>query len=257
MDEHPYSESSLNTWLDARALPDETRAAAYAALSGVELAVLKKCIAVLHRFWGERPRRLMTPCAFSPQLHTELDDRPAPWALVVCDAAYVSPAALLAAVMPAVLAGVDLVLPCLVRAEDDLAPLFLSPLLAALELAGLERAFSFSPLDAAVLLELLADEGGDGRLVLLGQGSYSANLAALAFELGVVSRFLTRPPRYFNKRLYMTAEQRFDDTAADGSIDGDDPRDIVLHLDTRYENIWIWPDLGPDWFRTRRLRVYE
>jgi hypothetical protein len=31
--------------------------------------------------------------------------------------------------------------------------------------------------------------------------------------------------------------------------------DATVRLDAAHESLWLWPDLDPDWFRLRRVRL--
>lgn len=242
---------------------------AYAALGARERALLKTCIARLHRIWGESPER-----AFSRVEHRafclEREERPAETAVFVCAASYPHPAALLAAIMPAVLAGAARILPLFVASAAGAA--VSPPLLAALELAGVERAFLPDEQSALDALRLLRPE----RLVLLGDDPFCGRLAALARELDLVFRSFSRGPRYYSERLGRTALLRFpadpraEEAAApkrqdgqggrDGNAreaDGANGRKPRLSLDADHEHLWIWPDFEPSWFRLSRLRLFR
>jgi len=222
----------MQSWLDAHALADSVMAGAYEALRGEEWAVLKKCIARQHVVWGEYATRESRTRSFRQGFGLVEDDAPAAYALLVCEASHPFPAAFIAALMPALLAGVSAVLPCFIPAEDkepDRQGISAS-LLGALELAGVERAFAAPEAEVRVLAELLRADGGSGRMVLLGGQGFAESLVLPAHRAGVVCRAL-----------------RLED-------DGDA---VGLRRDAAHEDVWFWPELGPNWFRTRRMRIFS
>lgn len=261
MPEHPSS----TTWLDAHALDDDAFAGAYESLHARERAVLKKCIARLYQVWGELPSREDRTRTFTQGFGLEESSAPVPYVLLLCESFYASPAALLAALLPALLAGVEPVLPCFVptaKTDEDARPVW-APLLAALELAGVERAFYAREASIQEFFQGLGDRGPDGRLVLLGGPSFGQNIALEAHRKGVPCRSLTRPSRYFSARLNEAAEQFFRSRPGEDSIpeslpaSDEDVEGLFLSLDAAHEDIWFWPCLGPDWFRTKRMRFYS
>lgn len=267
-----HHSESYTRWLDSHAVADDCMARAYEAQGGQGRAILKKCIARLHMLWGEHPARERCSRQFARDFCLESDQNPAPYALVCCPADYAQPAALLAAVMPAVLAGVREVLPCLLLPDgwsEDFSPdceQQAAPLLAAMELAGVERVFYATPQDAADLLDILGAMCTDGRLVLLGKSQGGSLLAAKAHEAGLNCRSLVRPLLYYNHRQCCIAELSFDTGANNGAPAADTtggefdypPEDqIFLHLDSAHEDIWVWPDVSPAWFRTTHMRLFS
>lgn len=269
-------------WRDAHRLDDALFAAAYDALNGRERASLKKCIARLHRVWGERPEAQSATRRYAEGFCLTENRAPAAFALIACPVDCASPAALLAALLPALLAGVRTLLPCFIRPENGDAhaqksspapkkgravsslpgappgalPGLLpdAPLLAALELAGVEEAFC---LDAAQLADCLATLGPEavrGRLLLLGQANFCRKAASQALSVGLVCRALPAPPLYFSLERSAASEQRFAPAAAVPPHEADESL-LTVALDQEHEDVWIWPDLGPDWFLNRRMRL--
>lgn len=261
MPEHPSSVA----WLDKHALHDDSFAEAYDALNGAERAVLKKCIARLYQVWGETPPKESRTRAFIQGFGLEESSAPVPYVLLVCELSYPSPAAFLAALMPALLAGVEPVLPCFVPARDGGGMRHVpAALLAALELAGVERAFLAADDAVQDFFTSLSGRNAAGRLVLLGGAACGESLALEAHRKGLPCRSLTGLPRYFSVRLDEAAEQCFrprsSGAAGGNAIPPDDAGDedgLFLSLDAGHEDIWVWPDLGPDWFRTKRMRFFS
>ena len=273
---------SCPDWLEAHALGDAAMGRAYEALGAESRAVLKTCIARLHQIWGESPDRSSSLRCPRQGFCLEREDRPAEAAVIVCAADYRHPTAFLAAIMPAVLAGVRVVLPLFVPPVDagyshgggqapDAGRKFalspdreappLDPLLAALELAGVEQAYLLDEETALVLLQELQPE--TGRLLLVGERPFAQNLVLHAHFAGLACRAFLRPPRYWSERLGRimtldcTADRAFSDPAEGRPEHGHERFEPCVRLDAAHEALWIWPDLDPDWFRLRRARLFS
>jgi hypothetical protein len=256
-----FQSRPLQTWLDAHALDDSVMAEAYESLSDKERAVLKKGIARQHVVWGEYSLRESRTRSFRQGFGVVEDDAPATYGLLVCEASYPSPAAFIAVLMPALLAGVSAVLPCFISAGGTTSRKDISaPLLGALELAGVERAFAASESEICTLAEMLRADSGRGRIVLLGGPGFGESLALHAHRAGVLCLSLTQPPLYYSDRLCAVLEHSFMQERtdpADAALCRDDDAAMFLHLDAAHEDVWFWPKLGPDWFRTRRMRIFS
>jgi hypothetical protein len=220
MPDFPNRPDRLPDWLEERAVADAVFENAYESLGAEGRARFKHALATLHAFWGERDESRRESRDFRQGFRVDGEDTPAPYALFFCDAEYDRPELLLAALMPAVLAGCPLILPCFIPTKADPA----TPLLAALELAGVEGAFRLSPLEAAKLLDELGETSKRGRVVVLGRPSVTDVLILDATRRNIPCREL------FADSTDFTA-------------------------DAAHEHIRILPDLGPEWFRNRRLRL--
>ena len=242
--------SSYQSWCDAHAFADSVMAGAYEALRDIDRAALKKCIARQHVMWGEYAACDRRTRAFRQGFSLEEDETPAAYALLVCEAPYPSAAAFVAALMPPLLAGVSAVVSCFISAKDQYPIQDLdqksgqnsaqqgvsAPLLGALELVGVERAFAASEAEVCALAELLhMDHGSGGRIVLLGGPGFAESLILQAHRSGVRCRSL-----------------RLEDDA-----DATELRRDATHLDAANQDVWFWPDLGPEWFRNRRMRIFS
>lgn len=268
---------SCPDWLEAHALDDAAMGRAYEALGAESRAVLKTCIARLHQIWGESPERSLSLRCPRQGFCLEREARPAEAAVIVCAADYRRPTAFLAALMPAVLAGVRMVFPLFVppsdanyASETALAPkTAFSPnrealppdsLLAALELAGVERAYLLDEEAALAFLQELRPE--TGRLVLLGERPFARSLILHAHAVGLACRSFLRPPQYWSERLgrIMTldfpAGRPVSGPEEECPEHGSKPFEPCVSLDAAHEALWIWPDLEPDWFRQRRARLF-
>jgi len=105
--------------------------------------------------------------------------RPASWTVILLDSTQASPARMLAALVPAILAGVPDIVVC--RVVQDGTP-FPQGLLAALELAGQELVMECGPKEALSLVAHCCKTDTHGRLVLLGQDDIFGDVAHIAAE---------------------------------------------------------------------------
>ena len=167
----PFSPSAASVrtppaWLDALRPDDELAASAYENTPAHLRALLKSAVAFYFHLWGEAPaeetRRVRSSAAGFAWARAE---SPVSWTLAVLDPAHASPARLLAALRPAVLAGVE---PVLIVCPDH-PPLPVQSV--ALELAGLENLYvvptgarSAGPSLSDLVRELATR--GEGRLLL-------------------------------------------------------------------------------------------
>jgi hypothetical protein len=137
-------------WVEDFRLDDEYQARAYDGAPASWRVRLKTASAFLFHRWTEAPAvksgQILDP---SRGFAARCDERPASFVLAVLDPAYDSPARLLAAVLPAVLAGVRTVLVACPGGPP--AP----GVCLALELAGLEDVYVFPPGSARNPGELL------------------------------------------------------------------------------------------------------
>ncbi len=265
------TETLYPDWLDGHAVEDAAMGAAYEDMGAGGRAVLKTCIARLHLFWGEREAFRTTTRTFRQGFCARVEEEPASFALFVCPGEYPHPAPFLAALLPALLAGVDAILPVFVSpfAKDGASFGPVSPaLLAALELAGIERAFVLDDKSTAALAEDLGGNRPGGRLVLLGAPSCREGLVLKALELTLPCLSLPHPPVYFNERLGKPVEHCFVPASFFGTeapaagkeqpfSGGQERLQAALCLDGAHEGSWVWPELGPDFFRVRRVRIFS
>lgn len=164
----PENTVDLPAWLEAARQPDEAQAAAYEACPAEFRASLKTAIAFTFHLWGESAGetgiRLDNPHSGFTHLRFT---RPASWVFALLSPEYASPARFIAAVLPAVLAGVTTII--IASPETSPAP----ALCAAFELAGLEDIFILSSgaHDAPALLRELHTLDADGRVLLFPSAS--------------------------------------------------------------------------------------
>ena len=179
--------------IDASLVADAAFGGAYDALAPEERAVIKTAIARMVA--GEAPphdtgvhgvRTLRQGFSLHAATH------PAPWALVLWDSAYAGPTRVLAALLPAMLAGVPNILACRVAGGGRVFP---RPLLAALELAGQELVADCGPETAATLAARCCGDNAAGRLVLLGRETVFDQIARVAAEHGTPALRYAAPVR--------------------------------------------------------------
>lgn len=171
---------------------DGAFAAAYETTGDVDRARLKTCIARLHVLYGVASGigagDVLEGRTATRWRHgfTSLEQvSPCAWTLLCVDAAWASGPRLLAALLPALFAGVGSVAVLRVGGGGAWPP----QVLAALELAGQEVAADAEPAAVPALLEALAASGGAGgiagRLLLLGDHPDAFSVLARAHGVPV------------------------------------------------------------------------
>lgn len=178
--------AALLAGLPGAACVDDTAfAAAYEATGDVDRARLKTCIARLHVLYGQpgdvREGRGVT--SWRQGFVSMERATPCAWALVCVDGAWTSAPRLLAALLPALFAGVG----CVAVLRTGGTGAWPARVLAALELAGQEVVADVDSAALSGVLDALAAGDGAGgragRLLLLGQ--HPEELSAHARALGV------------------------------------------------------------------------
>ena len=154
----PYPEL-LPEWLADKAVDDELFAHAYESCSNAQRGWLKKTISLHFALAGEAPAQYSLQMEF-PRLgvRSACFKHPADWCVLLLPQDVASPVRALAAVVPAMLAGVrELIV--VRQTRDDVAPgpEWPAGLLVGLELAGVRRIFDLSPQETAELLQRLLE----------------------------------------------------------------------------------------------------
>ena len=254
------SAPELPPWLADCRVSDDELAQAYEHTAPKLHASCKHTLAVQHAFFGEAPDWEEHGLSRSAHgFYARAHGRPADWTLVIFDAAYASAPRLLAALMPALLARVPLVL-C-ASAPGSARP----ELLCALELAGREHIYAVSAAQSLDLLHALAAQPGQGRLVLLHRGALSAlRAAADAAEVpcweerrAPVLRMCGVEPDAALLRLAHPDAVYAEELAPDVLYCFGPPEAVrnraPLILPPGMEGCWLHPSLTPDFFRARSL----
>ncbi|MFP4392409.1 MAG: hypothetical protein ACLFPG_06110 [Desulfohalobiaceae bacterium] len=156
-------------------LPEESFAEAYQALESLERAYLKQCIAQVFAWYGassllHQEQTRQWEQGFS-SLHRS---RPWPWVLILVQPEMRAPAPLVAAVLPALLAGSAEII-VLQSSEQASWPL---AQLCGLELAGLELVGAVAPDMQKDLLQGLNEKNGPGLVLHLGHGFQGMELVS-------------------------------------------------------------------------------
>jgi hypothetical protein len=174
-------------WALDHAVDDEAFAAAHDALSALERARIKQTLARMFAVHAPAvPLRQSRAAGFDPDVAAVCRTMPRPCALVAIGPDFASPARLLAACLPALRARVGGV--AVVRVDGGGA--WPQPLLAALELCGVETAFSLSSRQAARLFAETGAAMPGGAVVDFGPAGRIADPfhrlpAAACGEIGV------------------------------------------------------------------------
>ncbi len=141
-------------FLDNYSIDDAVRAAAYESATPAERQCIKTAIAY-HALQGESPYRANSFTEFAGQgFWHKIKKTAAPWLVAVSSPEYISPARLIAMLMPAILLQV----PVFFVSLDEPAP----SVLLTLELLGIENIYSLKTTHA--LLEALQAQGEQGAL---------------------------------------------------------------------------------------------
>ncbi|TVM35110.1 histidinol dehydrogenase [Oceanidesulfovibrio marinus] len=187
------NQSALPSWFLDAALSDTPFAEAFDAVGDSRRALLKTAIARLTTVYGASAIAFSSESqGYSNGFTLSRHVRPAHCAFIVIDEHFASPSALLAALMPALLAGVPDV--AVVRIAGKKAKQWPDSLLCAMELAGQELAVDVTMESFHTLLADMSGSGVTCRLVLLGRRSQKL-IAALAAQCNhdMEFRFLSEP----------------------------------------------------------------
>jgi len=168
----------LPGWLNECRPDDALYADAYEGTPAELRALLKTAIAfAFHRWPASNGETLQELRSSRSGFHHMEKRAPAAWALAVLGADYASPARLLAALVPAIIAGAGRII---IVSE---AP-FSQAICTAMELAGLEDSFLLNSEQLATLWQELRHRSPDGRLVVFpdAAGTYSPSQKSLLHE---------------------------------------------------------------------------
>lgn len=226
---------------------------AYENLDAALRAHLKRQIATLHEAWlpEARPVGRLLALADGASLarpKTALDS-----ALFVLDEAYASPAGLIAALLPALMAELPNIF--IVRQGGGSAPLH-PALSAALELLGREDVYTLPPEPCAALAAELG-AGGAGRVLALGCSLPGAVCLPARLKIGLDASAVDKIDEKLLAWLHPGVElvraktgAEFDDSCQ--AVISAGPAAVcqsALVLDPAYAYVWFWPNLSPDSFR--------
>jgi hypothetical protein len=274
---------SLPDLIGESLVDDALFAAAYEDSSDRERALMKTCIARLYDWYGPRKdtgREVAT--RWRGGFASVARAAPVDFGLVLFGDSLVSPARLLAGLVPAVACGVRNVLAVRVDARGDWA----RPLLTAMELAGQELVADLTGEGVSALLDDLAEAGASGAVVdLTGRPGLCAGRSGLAVYTPSFDRtaalFLDGPDTFDLEALaFIHPDTAFTAFGADVPLPGgfvrggadftaflDAVRDVAfvpadrigdalnrarLVFGPGQEGCWVWPELHPEFFLHHR-----
>lgn len=276
-------QSDIDKLLESKLL--DAGSGAYAGLDAQIRAKLKSAITLLHRFWGESVFEQRTS-TMTQEGGFCISERvsPRPWAMFIFDEEYASAPGLVAAFMPAILAKVPNILPCILSRRSGCS--VSEPVSAVLELLGLEDVYGLNYYEVVKLVQgLVGRTGADsGAVVLLGSNSFFADIAGQCLQhrlptmtlparmkLGVEhgcevdSEFMawayphaeleTLTPLSDVKEFFavFTNKPVWDACHGYACKNSVPPR---LRIRPGNEHLWIWPKLDPDFFCMRELCIF-
>lgn len=271
-------------WLDSFYPEDSVFAQAYDSVPDSRRALLKTAIARLWEWYGPQNISSAATIRSWESGFTAQDVRePVDHALIVCDAVMQSPVRLLAAVIPAVAAGVKQVGVVLLGEPD----LWGSSVYTALELAGVESVFCLGRSECGRLLSDISKSGVTGVHVFLGGDDLVSGVAghirtfslpvevsavmfdeeglldfdAMSFanpgmEYSVYGR--TALGQFANCSckngtfMDMLTEEAHVAYVPDNRV-APVAKAFDLVLGEGYEYCWVWPELGAGSFQVRRV----
>lgn len=267
-------------WLDRTLIPDEAFASAYGAVSAPHRALFKTTIARLHALLGpQRDPEILSSRTLTQGADVAVVDSAASHAVVLFDAR-TSPVFVLAALLPAYLAGVPNVLA--VHVGDTLPD---AAMLTALELAGQE---DVAAVDSQRCLNLLAQIGTAAGVRVCVTGRHDSSAVPVPEVSGLRLWRADVPERlgiWADPRAQVDEEVvRFCHPHLPLDLWGDAPRargrdireffacpygaffvpdelllDAVnaggLALGPGEESVWVWPDLSVAFFRHSRFGI--
>ncbi|MFV0349420.1 MAG: hypothetical protein ACK5JO_12620 [Halodesulfovibrio sp.] len=284
-----FEESPFPGWLETCLVPDDEFGDAYEAAMPERRAWLKTCIARLHVLhgaagmtWGRSEKQ------WRQGFVSVAEARPVEWTIVFMAGDYASGPRSVAALMPALLAGVGNVL--VVRVAEEGTP-WAAAVLAGFELAGQEAVINLSADKVPALLDEMAGKGS-GRCLVLGAvapvvrdtifGFVAGRSAQVAcwFEPAAGSLAIAEAEevceideellawahpdlqivRYDGDNLEMAQQGAAGEgvfLALAGTPDLIDivPDSIPLMLGPGQEGCWVWPELDTQFFMQRRLSL--
>lgn len=258
---------------EAWRVPDARFARAYARTGDEGRALVKSCIAALFEGLGAHgpAATSATSLHHSGLVRTE-ERHPRPWYALVIGPDARSPSMLAAALLPAVAARLPLVMAVRLGARG-----WPDPLLATLELCGVEQAYAPPLKEFKSCLKFLADTHGFGGVACMGQPDFAARVRALV-PGGCAWVELTPPgsvgllaspdiPWDLDALSFSLGEAAIDAHLDEASLAaaghwavyapaGRAPAGASLVVEPGRETVWDWPGLPGELFFSRRL-VYN
>lgn len=274
---------SFPHWLDAHLVTDSAFGAAYDALTPQQRACIKTGIARMAAVEdGGHPAAEQSHRSMRQGFSLHAQTRPADWAVIMWDSARAGASRILAALLPAMLAGVPNILACCPAEDGRAVP---GPILAALELAGQELVAVLPPEDILTLVAHCCESGTSsqiaGRLVLLGAHPVLGDAARIAAgrdtpcrrmamrtRVGIEASLFAKPAlsEYLTFMHPDASLASFEGDAAEGGFSalfcaperaagylGAAP----LVLSPGNEGFWRWPGIDAAFFRETSLSILD
>lgn len=277
-----FESSYFPGWCEQQLVTDEQFGSAYEQVSPEHRALLKTNIAMQHCLYGSpgvtwaRNER-----QWRHGFVTVNEEKPADWCCVLISEEYVSGPRLLAALMPALLAGITDVL--VVRMVGDEETPWPHELLAALELAGQEAVITCHETMAGTLFGAMPSSA-TGRVLMLGDmpqtvGMCLADMPSCVclwgepFLGGIGVKSDDDGPQWDREKLTwahpdwnlidISELDEFSELGGAGFAAiacGPEYMDTVpdtvpATIGPGQEACWVWPDLIPGFFMHRRLAL--
>ena len=176
----------IPAWVENCLLAKDSFSRAYHNVSQENRALLKKHIADLSKWYNFNNFPLKTETSIQSWTQgwkTLISKSPADCVLVPLPAEFSSPAQLLSTVLPPRIAGVSQVMVFKLTEEIGYWP---DSLLLALELAGIEEVFDFSPKQAKSLLQEITSQGTETKLLCSVDKFSMFNPQNLDFQLDTI-----------------------------------------------------------------------
>lgn len=232
----------------------EPASGAYEKLEPALRARLKSQIALLHEAWLPEGRDggLLRALPDGARLVRQKQARD--WALFVLDEAYASPAGLIAALLPALMAAVPDIF--IIRRGGAAAPLH-PALSAALELLGRDDVYALPP-EACSALATGLYTSGSGRVIALGCSINEAVNLPVCVKIGLDGvKIEAEALNWLHPGAEITAYKAGETFHAIICARPGAGRTAPLMLDQAHAYMWFWPDLNPDFFRRESILLSE
>lgn len=245
---------NLPEWLHGKEIEHDFDS--YENLDQLLRSHLKSQIATLHEMWKPASRN---GGAFErlPGGNTRLVERKAlDWALFLLAEDYASPAGFAAALLPAIMAGVEDIL--IVRVGDAKTPMQ-PAILSVLELLGREELFALSLAESSRLAENLSEQSLYGKVISFGASFVpSARALPAQVRIGLAGASVdTNIMAWLHPSAQIEPYKPglFYDAVITISPDFFQNYSAPLVLGPSYEYFWQWPDLSPDFFQRQSVFI--
>ncbi len=189
------------------AVSDELFAGAYESLDDWQRGWLKKCVAQLYTWYHSPPKDCSAyECVWKTGFFSLSSCRPRQWAMILVHQEVPSPAQVLAAAFPPLMAGIDELFVVIVNHNEYVN----YGTLTGLELSGIENVFHCSPKETTRFLESLISTQEPGLVVSLGADCFfSGDLRSFIFSSNI--RFVhLRPPERVGLWIEETQDWHFE-----------------------------------------------